>query len=438
MADDINETHDPSLKSWVSSANSPESDFPIQNLPFGIFTRGRGEVSCAGIAIGDQILDLAECERAGFLDKLDPATTQACLSSSLNTLMALGRHSWTALRLRLSRLLRAAAPELQRNPQRFERLLVPMSNAQMLLPANIGDYTDFYTSIYHATNVGKIFGTPKALPDNYNYIPLGYHGRASSIMASGTPVRRPSGQFRANETLPPAFAPSQKLDYELEVGFFVGPGNPTGEQIRIDQAEEHIFGLCLVNDWSARDIQLWEYQPLGLFLSKSFATTISPWVVSLEALAPYRVPAFARSAQHLLPYLHSTEDRERGSIDLVVEVFFRSEQMRRQGLPPVRFSKGNFRDMYWTMAQMLTHHTSNGCNLRPGDLIASGTVSGASEESRACLLELTRQGTDAVRLPGGESMDFLRAGDEVIFRGHCAKDGFARIGFGECTGLVCS
>jgi fumarylacetoacetase len=300
MADDINETHDPSLKSWVSSANSPESDFPIQNLPFGIFTRGRGEVSCAGIAIGDQILDLAECERAGFLDKLDPATTQACLSSSLNTLMALGRHSWTALRLRLSRLLRAAAPELQRNPQRFERLLVPMSNAQMLLPANIGDYTDFYTSIYHATNVGKIFGTPKALPDNYNYIPLGYHGRASSIMASGTPVRRPSGQFRANETLPPAFAPSQKLDYELEVGFFVGPGNPTGEQIRIDQAEEHIFERLVRARHTAMGVSTTRAVPLEEFcdndislgrlsggaraLSRSGIRTIRPTSVALPPL----------------------------------------------------------------------------------------------------------------------------------------------------------
>jgi fumarylacetoacetase len=436
MSYEINETHDPSLKSWVSSANSPDSDFPIQNLPFGVFARGAGELPRAGIAIGDQILVLTECERAGFLNELDPATTQACLSPSLNTLMALGQHSWTALRLRLSRLLRADAPEIQRNPERAERLLVPMSSAQMLLPAVIGDYTDFYTSIYHATNVGRIFGSPKALPDNYNYIPLGYHGRASSIIASGTPVRRPSGQFRANEILAPAFGPSEQLDYELEVGFFVGPGNPAGEQIRIDQAEEHIFGLCLVNDWSARDIQLWEYQPLGPFLSKSFATTISPWVVSLEALAPYRVPAFARSADHLLPYLHSAGDRDRGSIDLVVEVFFRSERMRRERIPPVRLSKGNFRDMYWTMAQMLTHHTSNGCNLRPGDLIASGTVSGASKESRACLLELTWQATEPVRLPGGEFLEFLRAADEVIFRGHCSKDGFARIGFGECTGVV--
>jgi fumarylacetoacetase len=331
--------------------------------------------------------------------------------------------------------LRADAPVAEQ--QAASRHLVAQANVEMLLPALVGDYTDFYASIFHATNVGKLFRPDNPLLPNYKYIPIGYHGRASSLVPSGTPVRRPSGQTRDGDS-DPTFAPSRSLDYELEVGFFVSGGNRLGESIPVSEAEEHIFGICLVNDWSARDIQAWEYQPLGPFLGKSFSTSLSPWVVTMEALAPFRGAAFARAEGDPapLPYLFNEGDREQGGLDLWLEVSLSSCRMREAGIAPVVLGRSNFRDMYWTMAQMLTHHASNGCNLRPGDLLASGTVSGADATARGCLLELTSRGKDPVALPTGEHRKFLEDGDEVILRGFCERDGFRRIGLGNCRGTI--
>lgn len=317
-------------------------------------------------------------------------------------------------------------------------LLVPMSEAELLLPASVGDYTDFYASIFHATNVGKLFRPDNPLLPNYKYVPIAYHGRASSLVPTGTPIQRPNGQRKGPEDTVPSFGPTRSLDYELEVGFFVGQGNALGEPISLSTAENHIFGACLVNDWSARDIQAWEYQPLGPFLAKSFATTLSPWVVTLEALAPFRCAAFSRQPEDPAPlsYLADAVNVEQGGIDLTLEVYLRTAQMREQNLEPVQISSGSFRQMYWTIAQMLTHHSSNGCNLRPGDLLASGTVSGAESGSQGCLLEMTRRGSEPLELPNGETRSFLLTGDEVILRGYCEKTGFNRIGFGECRGVI--
>lgn len=429
---ELNETHDPSLRSWIEPANDPSTDFPIQNLPFGVF-RTRGGDPRIGVAIGDRIADVAALDRDGLFAGESARAAAACHGTTLNALMALGRDASSALRSRLSTLLRAGAPERDR----VEPHLVAMSDAGMLVPAAIGDYTDFYASIHHATNVGSMFRPDNPLLPNYKWVPIGYHGRASSIVPSGSPVRRPDGQVRDGDA-PPTFGPSKRLDYEMEVGFFVGRGNALGEPVPVNEAAEQIFGFCLVNDWSARDVQTWEYQPLGPFLAKNFATTVSPWVVTFEALAPYRVRAFERDANdpQPLPHLESAHDRASGGIDLTVEVFLSSVKMRENGVESVRLSRGNFRDMYWTVAQMLAHHTSNGCNLQPGDLIASGTVSGPTKDSRGCMLELSWRGTEPIELPTGEVRRFLENGDEVIMRGHCERPGYARIGFGECRGTV--
>lgn len=308
----------------------------------------------------------------------------------------------------------------------------------MVLPVDIGDYTDFYSSIHHATNVGRLFRPDNPLLPNYKHIPIGYHGRASSVVISGTPVRRPSGQTKAPDADAPSFGPSRLLDYEVEVGFFVGEGNELGVPRSLDETEERLFGFCLVNDWSARDMQGWEYQPLGPFLAKSFLTSISPWIVTTEALAPFREPAFERAEgdPQPLPYLDSERNRSRGGIGLVLEAHLSTPAMEEQGLPPHRLSRGNFRNMYWTAAQMATHHASNGCNLRPGDLLASGTVSGESADSRGCLLEITRRGAEPVQLPSGEERKFLQDGDTVTLGGYCEKEGAVRIGFGQCAGTV--
>jgi fumarylacetoacetase len=313
-----------------------------------------------------------------------------------------------------------------------------MADAELLLPSRIGDYTDFYASVHHATNVGSMFRPDNPLLPNYKWVPISYHGRASSIVRSGTPVRRPYGQLKDPNAEAPVFAPSRALDYEMEIGCFVGPGNRLGEPVPIGQAEEHLFGLCLVNDWSARDIQTWEYQPLGPFLSKNFATTVSPWVVTFEALEPYRIPAFKRPEGDPvpLPYLDSTENRKRGGVDVTVEVLLTSARMRKEGLAPHRLSRGSMANLYWTPAQMFTHHTSNGCNLEPGDLFASGTISGPERDSRGCLLELSWRGAEPVALPTGETRKFLEDGDEVILRASCGRAGATRIGFGECRGLI--
>jgi len=440
MSYSINETHDPNLRSWVESANDPNTDFPIQNLPFGLFERfDIGAKGRVGIAIGDQVLDLNECCKAGLFSLKDEFSWM--LSNSLNLLMQISRTTGLDLRRQAMELLREGATTIQdyqkTHPENIG-LLVPMSDVYMPTPANIGDYTDFYASIYHATNIGKMFRPDQPLMPNYKWVPIGYHGRASSIVVSGTPIRRPVGQTKDDNAAAPTFGPSKVLDYELEVGFFIGQGNEQGRPIKITEAEDRIFGLCLVNDWSARDIQRWEYQPLGPFLSKSFATTVSPWIVTMEALAPFRAPAFKRPEgdPEPLPYLDSPENRERGGFDIKLEVLISSEQMREKGIAPHRLSASNTQDLYWTFAQMLTHHTSNGCNMQPGDLIASGTVSGATKESLGCLIELTGRGAEPINLPTGETRRFLQDGDEVIFRGYCEREGFRRIGFGECHGIV--
>jgi fumarylacetoacetase len=433
------ETHDPSLRCWVESAHAEETDFPIQNLPFGVFRRAESnEAARVGVAIGDQILDVGACLREELFDGLAAQAAEKCTGSSLNELMALGPASWSALRQQISAVLRVDGAAYQRDPQLGAKLLVPMAQAELLLPATIGDYTDFYASVHHATNVGSMFRPDNPLLPNYKYVPIGYHGRSSSIVVSGTPVRRPSGQTRDPQADVPQFGPCKLLDYEMEVGFFAGPGNPLGQPIAIEEVEEHIFGICLVNDWSARDIQTWEYQPLGPFLAKNFATTISPWIVTLEALAPFRTPAFERPADdpQPLPYLHAAENRKQGGIDLIVEVYLASHQMREQAIAPIRLSRGSFSQMYWTIGQMLTHHASNGCNIRPGDLFASGTVSGETKDERGCLLELTWRGKDPIELPTGEARTFLQDGDEIIMRGYCERAGAARIGLGETRGVV--
>jgi fumarylacetoacetase len=437
----INETHDPNLRSWVESANDPNTDFPIQNLPFSIFRRKAPkmtELPRPGVAIGDRVLDLEAClDDHAFEGKVEEAVS--CLSDlTLYEFMSWGPEVCSSLRRQLSNLLRDDSPDAEKTKRKIEKALIPLSEVELFLPTAVGDYTDFYASIYHATNIGKMFRPDQPLMPNYKWVPIGYHGRASSIVVSGTPIRRPVGQTKDDSAEAPAFGPSKVLDYELEVGFFVGQSNEQGQPIKISEAEDHIFGLCLVNDWSARDIQRWEYQPLGPFLSKSFATTISPWIVTMEALAPFRAPAFKRPVgdPEPLPYLDRAENRERGGFDIKLEVFISTEQMREKGIAPHRLSSSNTRDLYWTFAQMLTHHTSNGCNLRPGDLIASGTVSGATKESMGCLIELTGRGAEPIDLPTGEARRFLQDGDEVIFRGYCEREGSRRIGFGECRGVI--
>jgi len=432
----LDETHDSAVQSWVESANVAEANFPIQNLPFGIFRRRGAETAQVGVAIGDSIVDVGGLLSEGLLaDDGVVLAGSACRSDSLNPLMALGSAPRRAMRRRLHVLLRKDASRADR--QVVSRHFVNSAEAEMLLPAAVGDYTDFYASIFHATNVGRLFRPDNPLLPNYKYIPIGYHGRASSLVPSGTAVRRPCGQTRDGDA-DPSFGPSKALDYELEVGFFVSTGNALGEAIAITEAEDHLFGCCLVNDWSARDIQAWEYQPLGPFLAKSFATTLSPWVVTMEALAPFRTRAFARAEGDPvpLPYLLDASDQECGGLDLRLEVFLSSTRMREARMAPACLSRSNVRDLYWTMAQMLTHHASSGCNLRPGDLMASGTVSGPANDARGCLLELTARGKDPISLPTGEQRKFLEDGDEVVLRGFCARDGFRRIGLGECRGLV--
>lgn len=440
MTDQLNETHDARHKSWLAAANDPRGDFPLQNLPYGVFKKSGNERPRVGVAIGDHLLDVSACQEAGLLaGEVVARAALACAAPTLNELMALDWTHWSQLRRALFDMLRAdETSDAASKRERIAKFLVPLSTIEMQLPAHIGDYTDFYSSIYHATNVGEMFRPDKPLLPNYKYVPIGYHGRASSIVASGALIKRPHGQIKDEGAETPTFGPSQRIDYEMEVGFFVGTGNELGRPIAMDEAERHVFGFCLVNDWSARDIQTWEYQPLGPFLAKNFATTISPWIVTLEALAPYRTNAFVRAAADPppLPYLSSSRDCERGAIDLTLDVHLSSRQMRTEKREAVRLSRSNFRDLYWTFQQQLVHHTSNGCNLRPGDLLASGTVSGAGKDARGCLLELTWRGTQPLTLPTGETRRFLADGDEVVMCGHCEKPNFARLGFGECRGEV--
>jgi fumarylacetoacetase len=434
MTASIDPTCDPGLRSWVASANAPGADFPIQNLPLGVFLQRDADPEI-GVAIGDQVLSLRVCAEN---DLLPEEFVHVCQETNLNALLALGRGAGRRLRRRISELLREGSPELAQREDLVSQALVEQRAVRMDLPVEIYDYTDFYASIHHATNVGSMFRPDNPLLPNYKYIPVGYHGRASSVAVSGSRVRRPLGQTISDDASAPTYGPSRLLDYELEVGFYVGQGTPPGSIVGIDEAETHVFGLCLVNDWSARDVQKWGYQPLGPFLSKSFKTTVSPWVVMLDALEPFRLPAFERPAgdPSPLPHLDSRQNRERGGIDLTLEVHLSSARMRDEGKPPVRLSRGSFRNMYWTIAQMLTHHASNGCNLRTGDLMASGTVSGPDKSERGCLLELTWRGSEPLELPTGEQRKFLADGDEVILRGYCEREGFVRIGLGECRGVI--
>ena len=434
----LDETHDPSALSWVESANAPDTDFPLANLPFGIFRHDFEERPRVGIAIGDKVLDCLAAVRGGFFDAVDPSVRDALTSWTLNPLMTLGRGDARDVRRIAHRLLRADTPEGHRARAAVADILTSMNAVGMRVPAEIGDYSDFYASVYHATNVGSMFRPDHPLLPNYKWMPIGYHGRASSIVASGTPVRRPRGQTVGGPEGPPTVSPSARLDYELEVGAFVARGNRQGDVVPLARAEEHLFGLCLVNDWSARDLQQWEYQPLGPFLSKNFATSVSPWIVTLDALEPFRVPAFARPTEDPspLPYLDDANDRAYGGFGITLEVWLRTASMRAANAPAERLSRGDFGAMYWTLAQMLTHHASGGCNLRPGDLIASGTVSGPERGARGCLLELAWRGQAPVTLSNGESRAFLHDGDEVTLRGWCERDGYRRVGFGACTGEV--
>lgn len=434
----LNETHDPALRSWVDSANAENCSFPIQNLPYGVFRRvGSEEAYRAGVAIGDQILDLPAAQAAGAFSGFDEATRAAahaaCSGSTLNALMALNPAAWSALRLALSRLLRSGSA----HQTELAACLVPQAQAGYEVPAVIGDYTDFYTSIHHATTVGKLFRPDNPLLPNYKWVPIGYHGRASSIAVSGQQFRRPVGQTRAPDAETPSFGPCKRLDYELELGIFIGGGNALGEPVPMQQAEDKVFGLCLLNDWSARDVQAWEYQPLGPFLSKSFASTISPWIVTLEALAPYRC-CWTRPAEdpQPLPYLDAPTLRESGAFDIELEVLIQTAAMRAAGSAPQRLSLGNYRDAYWTVAQLVTHHTVNGCNLRPGDFFGSGTLSGPTPDQAGSLLELSLGGKTPLTLANGEKRVFLEDGDTIILRAVARRDGLPNIGFGEVAGTV--
>lgn len=418
---EINETHDPNLKSWIESANAPDTDFPLQNLPVCHYIYGN-ELKI-GIAVGDFLLDFVPYYNSFMAEGYEKADIELAASGKVR-----------------SKIIKDLSIEASDSAKNLigKHFLHRISACEFVPPFSIGDYTDFYCSIFHATNVGAMFRPDNPLLPNYKYIPIGYHGRASSIVISGTDIKRPKGQNRADAEKPPVFIPCKNLDYEMEVGFFVGKGNNLGESIPIENAEEHIFGLCLVNDWSARDIQAWEYQPLGPFLAKNFATTISPFVVTMEALAPFRVPAFERGADDPQPldYLKNEQNQKFGGIDVHLEVYLQTEKMRAENIEPHLLSRSNMKDLYWTIGQMLTHHASNGCNLQPGDLLATGTVSGREKSERGCLLELTWRGKEPIELPSGEQRRFLEDGDEIIMKGFCEREGFRRIGFGECRGRI--
>ena len=439
----LNETHDPTLTSWVASANSSNTDFPIQNLPFAVFRRQcAGEAFRGGVAIGDQIVDLAAVLKGIHLQNASLSEDQAQLAQQaleaaahdqLNALMALGHAASSALRLFLSRALRTGAAE----SNALQACLVPQAHAEYTVPARIGDYTDFYTSVHHATNIGKQFRPDNPLLPNYKWVPIGYHGRASSIGVSGQQFRRPWGQTMPLGATAPVLGPSQRLDIELELGIFVGQSNAQGEAVDITEAEDHVFGITLLNDWSARDIQGWEYQPLGPFLSKNFASTVSPWVVTLEALAPFRVP-FTRPPDDPQPmaYLDSPLNQQAGAFDIQLQVGLQTATMRASGVRDATLCRTSYRHAYWTVAQMVTHHTVNGCNLQAGDLLGSGTLSGPTLDQAGALIELTQGGKNPMTLPNGEQRTWLEDGDSVVLRGWCERAGAVRIGFGECSGTV--
>ena len=421
MTTALNATHDPKLRSWVASANEAGTDFPIQNLPFGRFRpAGGSEAFRIGVAIGDQVLDL---KAAGLVDTDD-----------MNALMGASVTDRQALRAAIS----AGLAEGSDKQAAWSKALLAQAKAELTVPCRIGDYTDFYTGIHHATTIGKLFRPDQPLMPNYKWVPIGYHGRASSIGVSGQVFKRPQGQTKAPDAAEPSFGPSKRLDYELELGFLVGRGNALGEPIAIGEAEDHLFGVTLLNDWSARDLQAWEYQPLGPFLAKNFASTLSPWIVTMEALAPFRAK-FERPAgdPQPLPYLDAPANREAGALDITLEVLLQTAKMRAEGVAPARLTRGNTTEAaYWTAAQLVTHHTVNGCNLQPGDLLGSGTLSGPKPDEAGSLMELTLGGKQPITLPNGEKRTFLEDGDTLVIRGYCERAGAVRIGLGEVSGTV--
>ncbi len=427
-------THDPALTSWVESANEPDGDFPIQNLPYGRFRRaGTEDPLRVGVAIGDQVLDMRLAAELcpwgdGIEDLLQPLA-----AGDLAGFMNLGPQAWRAVRGALSLALAAGSDQ---GPF-LETCLLPRTQAQMQLPCTVGDYTDFYTSLHHALAVGRLFRPDNPLLPNYKWVPIGYHGRSSSIVASGSPVQRPRGQLKAYDASPPVLAPSRRLDFELELGALIGGSNALGEPVPIESAEDRLFGLVLLNDWSARDIQPWEYQPLGPFLSKNFATSLSPWVVTLDALTPFRRPFTRPAGDPLpLPYLDSPANRAQGVFDIALEVWLQTAAMRLAKKPPQRLMHSSSADAYWTLAQLVAHHTVGGCNLRTGDLLGTGTLSGPGPGEGGSLLELTEGGRKPIVLADGEQRLFLEDGDTVILRGFCQRPGARRIGFGPCHGTV--
>ena len=430
----INETHDINLTSWVESANIKGCDFPIQNLPFAEFrTKNTNEEFRGGVAIGDQVIDLAKLSHLNIFTGDAKTALDAASESTLNTFMGLGEQYWSALRLALSKALREGAQQ----QKEMQSTLIAQADIEFSLPCRIGDYTDFYTSIYHATAVGSLFRPDNPLLPNYKWVPIGYHGRSSSIDVSGQTFHRPKGQTKAPDADTPSFGPCKRLDYELELGIYLGKGNALGDAIAIENAENHVFGFCVFNDWSARDLQAWEYQPLGPFLAKNFASTVSPWIVTTEALAPFRT-SWTRDDNdpQPMPYLESAANREQGAFDIQMDVKIQTQKMRDENHQPTQVSTSSFKHSYWTVAQMVTHHTVNGCNFMPGDMLGSGTQSGPTHEEAGSLLELSRGGKEKITLSNGEQRSFLEDGDNVIMRGWCEKPGYARIGFGSVESTV--
>jgi fumarylacetoacetase len=432
---ELDRTHAAGARAWLPSANEAGTDFPVQNLPYGIFRSKPNEAFRAGVAIGDRILDLTAPAARNSLSGAAPNAIAAAAQPTLNALAAVDPAELTALR---GAIFDALTTESQRAS--IEVALVPMAGAEFAVPFTIGDFTDFYASIFHATRVGSMYRPTNPLMPNYKYVPVAYHGRSSTIVVDGTAVRRPRGQLKLQEDAPPVFDTCRRLDYEAEVGFYVG--RPTSGEVTIDAAPGHVFGFTVLNDWSARDIQTWEYQPLGPFLGKNFATTVAPWVVTLDALRPFRKHALVRENGDpaALPHLSSMHDTEHGGVDIAIEVSIRSERMRKEGIPAKRLSRSSFGDSYWTFAQMLAHHASNGCLLRSGDLMGSGTMSGPGDNPTmwGSLVELSHNGRDAIDLPTGEQRTFIADGDEISLRAHCEKAGFAAIGFGVAGGIVVS
>ncbi|WP_025899552.1 fumarylacetoacetase [Sneathiella glossodoripedis] len=430
----LNETHDPTLKSWVLTANDGQTDFPIQNLPFASFRKSNSKEDYRiGVAIGDQILDLRKVITTNVLDFSDTEINRTLSNEKLNEFMALGQDNWSSARQTLSKALRVGSAF----ENRLQDCLFPQSEAEYSTPCVIPDYTDFYASIHHATNIGSLFRPDNPLLPNYKWIPIGYHGRSSSIGVSGQTFPRPKGQTKAPEAAEPTFGPCKRLDFELEMGIIIGSGTELGHSLKIDEAENHVFGMCLFNDWSARDIQAWEYQPLGPFLAKNFASTMSPWIVTMEALAPFRTE-FSHPAQdpQPLPYLHSSANCESGGLDIHLDVLIQTEDMKSKGISAQSLATSNMKYSYWTVAQMVTHHASGGCNLQSGDLMATGTMSGPDAAQACAMIELTKGGKEPIVLKNGEKRTFLEDGDTIVITGYCEREGTARIGFGSSVGTI--